>query len=70
MVDVDEVIGYWPQKKLKLCNSKYNLSSIKVNAPEKNTEDPRLTVVVWLVKRLPFGWNNVIGTSVGLSFVR
>ena len=70
MVDVDEVISCWLYKKLKLCNSKYNLSSIKVNASEKNTEDSHLMVIVWLVKRLPFGWNNVIGTSVCLSFVR
>jgi len=70
LVDVDEVISCWLCKKLKLCNSKYNLSSIKVNAPEKNTEDSRLMVVVWLVKRLLFGWNNIIGTLVYLFFVR
>ena len=46
MVDIDEVIGYWSHKKLKLCNSKYNLFSIKVNAPEKNIEDLHLTVIV------------------------
>ena len=55
---------------MKLCNFKYNLSSIKVNASEKNTEDPCLMVVVWLVKWLLFGWNNVIGTLVCLFFVR